>query len=253
MNYITGSSGFLGTNLRKKIDAIPIPHNAITTAQYKPFDYFYFLSTYGNMEHHTGSWDIMRANIMDLIYVIEHVKHIDFKSFVFISTSSVKLKRQTMYSRAKKAAEEIMLSYMERYNLPICVIRPYSITGKGEQEQHLIPTLIRSCKDGEQMNFVKEPTHDFIDVEDVVDGIINLSSNGARGIFELGIGESYTNEQVRLLVEKATGKKANVNIVRSLRDYDTDNWVSTNFRSRSFGWSPRLTLGDSIRNMVGDI
>jgi UDP-glucose 4-epimerase len=250
MNYITGGSGFLGTNLLKKVRATRVPHKSIITANYKPFDYFYYLSTYGNMEYHKGSWEMMRANVMDLIYVLEHTKHIDYRSFVFISTSSVKLKRQTVYSRAKKAAEEILLSYMERYDLPICIIRPYSITGRGEQEQHLIPTLIRSCREGELMNFVKEPTHDFINVEDVVDGIINLSENRARGIFELGTGTSYSNDQIRILVEKATGKKANVNIVRGLRDYDTDNWVSNNFRSRSFGWQPKKSISDSIKEML---
>lgn len=250
MNYVTGSSGFIGTNLLKKVDASPIPHNEITTKGFLPFDNFYYLSAYGNMEYQQDSWETMRANLLDLIYVIEHVKDLKFKSFVFTSTSSVALKRQTMYSRAKRAAEEVLLSYKEKYDLPICIVRPFSVIGRGEQEGHLIPTLIRSCREGELMNFVPNPVHDYIDVEDVVDGIINLSSHGAKGIFELGNGESYSNDQVRLLVEKATGKKANINLVKSLRDYDNEEWVSTNFRARGFGWSPQKTLSDSIKEML---
>lgn len=250
MNYITGASGFIGSNLLAKTHATIIPHDKILSTKLVKFDNFYYLSAYGNMSHHNDSQKIMQANILDLIYVIEHVKNFNFKSFVFISSSSVKLKRQTMYSRTKKAAEEILLSYMEKYDIPICIIRPFSITGKGEQEAHLIPTLIRSCKEDEPMNFVKDSTHDFIDVEDVVDGILNLSQNGARGIFELGTGKSYTNDQIRMLVEKVTQKKANINLVKSLRDYDTDNWESTNFRSRSWGWQPRKTITDSIKEMI---
>lgn len=249
-SYITGSSGFIGSHLLTKTHATAIPHEKILPTSYINFNYFYFLSAYGNMASHTDSQKMLIANVVDPAFTIEQIKNTKFKSFVFMSSSSVKLSTQTMYSRTKRATEEILLAYMERYNLPICIIRPFSVTGVGEQEDHLIPTLIRSCMTGKLMNFVPNASHDFIDVEDVVDGILNLSSNGAKGIFELGTGQSYTNDQIRILVEAATGKKANINVVNSLRDYDTDNWVSTNFRSRSFGWAPKKTISDSIKEMV---
>ena len=139
---------------------------------------------------------------------------------------------------------------MEKYHLPIAIIRPFSVTGVGEQKEHLIPTLIRSCYTGEQVNFVQEPVHDFIDVEDVVDVILNLSNNSARGIFELGSGKQYSNAQVLDIVERVTGKKANINFVPSLRPYDNENWASTNFKSRGWGWSPTKSLEQSIKEMV---
>jgi UDP-glucose 4-epimerase len=246
----TGTSGFLGTHLLQKVAVSPIPHKKIRKAKLDDFDIFYFLSSYGNMATHTEYEDILQANILDLIHIITQAVSHPFKSFVFISTSSVKLRTQTTYSRSKRAAEEILLSAMERFNKPICIIRPYSVTGHGEQQDHLIPTLIRSCMTGELINFVPGPKHDFIDVEDVVDGIINLSSHSARGIYELGTGKSYSNQEVLDIVEKATGKKANVNIVSTMRPYDTQEWVSTNFRSRSFGWYPKKTLEQSIVEMV---
>lgn len=250
MNYLTGL-GFLGSNLIKKAPStVAIPHEKILSTEYKPFDNFYFFSAFGNMAHHEGSTKIIRANVIDPAYTIEKVKKMKFNSFVFMSTSSVKLSHQTMYSRTKRATEEILLAYMEKYDLPICIIRPFSIIGVGEQEEHLIPKLIDSCYTGKLMNFVPEPTHDYIDVEDVVEGILNLSENKARGIFELGNGVSYSNQEVLDIVETVTGKEANVNIVKSLRDYDSENWVSTNFRSRGYGWMPKKTLTDTISEMV---
>lgn len=248
-SFLTGL-GFLGSHLHAKTKSTAIPHDKIFSTKFSDFDYFYFLSAYGNMSDHTDSQKIVRANVIDPAMVIEQIKDIPFKSFVFMSTSSVKLQQQTMYSRTKRAAEEILLSYMEKYDLPICIIRPFSITGVGEQTEHLIPTLINSCRTGKLMNFVPDATHDFIDVEDVVDGILNLSSHSARGIFELGTGTSYSNDQIRMLVEKETGQKANINLVNSLRDYDTENWVSTNFKSRGFGWAPKKSISQSIAEMV---
>jgi len=253
MDYVTGSSGFLGSHLLKALEGrevTTIPHAKIKTIKLKPFDNFFFLSAYGNMYSHKDDKKIIQANVSDLIKIVLQVDGKPFNSFVYISTSSVKLPKQTMYSRTKKASEEILLSFAEKYHKPFCIIRPYSITGVGEQIEHLIPTLIRSCFEGEQVNFVPHPVHDFLDVEDVVAGIVNLSSHHARGIFELGSGKKHTNRQVLEMVEKATGKKANINTVGQLRLYDTDNWVSSNFRARSYGWLPKKTLEQSIAEQV---
>jgi len=250
MNYILGAAGFIGSHLAKRIGHTPVPHTEIPDKNYKPFSSLFYLASYGNLNHQHGVPEIMKANVRDVLSTLEKVIDTDFHSFTYLSTSSVKLKRQTTYSRAKRAIEEILLAHLEHYNKPICIIRPFSVTGVGEQKEHLIPTLIRSCIEGELIDFVEAPTHDFIDVEDLVDGILNLSGNQARGIFELGTGKSYTNKEVREIVEKVTGKKANVRIVSAMRDYDTDQWVSNNFRARSWGWIPHKSLELSIAEMV---
>ena len=251
-NYVTGSGGFLGNHLLKKIEGKTklIPHKDIATTTLEPFKYFFFLSTYGNMVFHSEDQKILQANVLDITHTIQQaVKH-NFESFVFVSTSSVSLSHQTMYSRTKRAAEEILLSFKEKYGLPICIVRPFSITGVGEQSNHLIPTLIRSCYEGGVVNFVPKPTHDFIDVEDVVKGILSLSKNSAGGIFELGTGKRYPNQIVLEIVEAVTGKKVNINKVSHFRSYDNADWVSNNFKARGYGWLPEKTLEQSIKEMV---
>ncbi|HUV84821.1 MAG TPA: SDR family oxidoreductase, partial [Methanosarcinales archaeon] len=162
--YITGANGFVGSHLVKALNkkVICIPHSEIMKTKLEPFDSLYFLSTYGNMYSHTDEKKILQANVGDLIHLLLEAKSCGFKSFVYISTSSVELEVQTMYSRAKKAAEEILLAFIDKYDLPICIIRPFSITGVGEQKQHLIPTLINACFTGEIVNFVSGPQHDYI-------------------------------------------------------------------------------------------
>lgn len=254
---VTGASGFLGSHLTQRLEGYTaIPHQQISTSHYPDFKKFFFCSAYGNMTYHSEGDKILQANLLDLIHILRQIDvNKAFDSFVYLSSSSTRLKRQTMYSRTKRAAEEVLLSYKEKYNLPICIVRPFSVTGVGEQSQHLIPTLIRSCITGEPMDFVPRPVHDFIDVEDVVDGIINLSTHSAKGVFELGTGVSHTNQEVKELVEKVTGKKAKVNVVDSLREYDVHknsetDWVSSNFRARMYGWLARKSLETSIAEMV---
>lgn len=250
MNYGTGLSGFIGSYLSKKLDINAIPHELIQHTKLKPFDNFFFLSSYGNLASHNDEEQIFKANVEDLLYILRQIRNVKFDSFVYLSSSSVMLKTQTTYSRCKKASEGLLLAFMERHDLPVCIIRPFSVTGVGEQEEHLIPTLIRAAFSGEMVNFVPNATHDFIDVEDVVSGIVSLSNHSARGIFQLGFGKKYANKDVLEIVEETTGRKIKVNIVKSLRDYDNEDWWSTNYKARSYGWLPKKTLEQSIKEMV---
>ena len=256
IDYLTGGNGFVGKNLNKRLNATLIPHSKLSTIKLEDFSRFFYLASYGNLIEHDdgpdGTAKVVKANVTDLCHILDQVVRLKFKSFVFMSTSSVKLRVQTTYSRCKKAAEEILLAYREKYHVQIIIVRPTTIYGLHEQPQHLIPTILRSCFKGEKMNFVKEPVHDYIFVEDVVDGLINLSENQAGGIFELGTGIQTSNQEILDIIENLTGKKANINIVSSMRSYDSRNWVSQNFRARAWGWLPKVNLKEGLKLVVED-
>lgn len=245
-NYITGSSGFIGSRLKEKLSAEEtriVGHEYIAGFYAEPCRRFFFLSAYGNMSHQSDVGKMIKANIADVSYVVNQCKT---ESFVYLSSSSVNLPVLTPYARTKRAAEEML----QATDLPYCIIRPFSVTGVSEQKQHLIPKLIHSCMTGEQMDLVLEPTHDYVDVDDVTNGILALADRKAKGVFEFGSGICYSNGEVLNLVEEITGKKANVTIVKTLRDYDDPNWVCKDFTARHWGWKPVKTLSDSIKEMV---
>ena len=250
VEYITGGSGFIGSQLLNRLpeNTVKIPYNEIATRDYQDFDKFFFLSGYGNMAHHTSKEKILSANILDLGRVLQYILHFDlnFRSFVYASSSSVGLDVQTPYSRSKMASEQMILST----GLPICIVRPFSVTGVGEQKEHLIPKLIRSCLEGTPMDFVPNAVHDYVDVEDVVDGMLMLAEQRATGVFELGQGECVTNGTVLNMVQLACGKQANIHVVKNMRTYDSLDWYCTNYRARDYGWRPKKTLAQSISEMV---
>ncbi len=103
--------------------------------------------------------------------------------------------------------------------------------------------------EGTPMDLVPSATHDYVDVSDVVAGILMLSERRKVGVFELGSGVETSNGEVRSIVEKITGRKANVRIVDSMRSYDNEKWYC---EERAEGWFPKKSLEDSIREMVED-
>jgi len=249
-DYITGASGFIGSWLASQLNEVTaIPHHQIELflQRSKHCRHFYFLSTYGNMIHHADTADIIQANIQDLSLVIQKIliNKLNCESFVFLSTSSVLLPVQTPHSLTKRAAELILESVKGIKGIPICIVRPYSVTGIGEQREHLIPTLIRSCFEGEPVKLALWPTHDFVDVQDVVSRIRHLAGQQAVGTFEIGNGIAWTNEEVLGLVETACGRKANITPVTWARPYDTKDW-----RCKERVPGTMKTLEQSIAEMV---
>lgn len=237
-DYISGANGFIGSHLARRLpEAVKVPHDDVLGVS---GGRFFFLSSYGNMYGQDDVSQIVKSNVTDPIAV--QAKH---KSFIYASSSSVILKVQTPYSRCKRATEEVLLATGNA-----CIIRPYSVTGVGEQKSHLIPTLIRNCLTGDRFEMTPWPRHDYIDVEDVVEAMLNLAPH--TGVFDVGGMNSFSNMEVMEMVEQVTGKKANVQLVEKARPYDNVEWMCTSLSARQFGWHPQKKLRRSLEEMVDD-
>src|SRR3954469_4001838 len=126
MTYITGSHGFIGTHLLKRLgNAKRLSIGEVVHGKLHDDDNLFFLSTYGNMAHHHNHGTMIQANVADLLLVLNL-----FSAWLcYMSSSSVTLQVQTPYSRTKRAAEEILLALPESQS---CIVRPFSVTGIGE-------------------------------------------------------------------------------------------------------------------------
>jgi nucleoside-diphosphate-sugar epimerase len=246
---ITGSHGFLGSELKRYLKT---SNQKIIEGErngYLPpdIDYVIACQSYGNMYGQNDSEKIWFANVTALENILRESDRL--KKIIYCSSTSVSLSQQTQYSKAKNEGEILCAK-----NNKAIVIRPASITGVGEQKEHLIPKLIDSCINGTEMPFVGEPTHDFIDVKDVVLAITRLLSISTKqcDIFNVSSGKTTSNEEVLRMVEEYTGKKANIKRVESLRNYDTKNWVVDNSKLLQTGWNPIYPLQDSIKRMINE-
>lgn len=240
MNDLIFGVGFIGKYLYARLPKATILNLLNYTSL--PGDIYqrvFYLATYGNMAHHNDKWETINANVGKPFIFLRWNPDL----FIYMSSSSVTLPVQTAYSHSKRAGEEII----QASGVPACIIRPYSVTGVGEQKEHLIPALIRSCMEGGEMPFVPHATHDFIDVEDVVDAILFLADNKKTGIYEIGRGFPVANHEVLAVVQNACRKNAKIKVVDSLRSYDNQHWYCQNPIE---GWRPKKTLLTSVAEMV---
>ena len=258
-SIISGSHGFIAKHLINQLEqlkhkVVPIDRYLLANQERlmdffdkeKP-DYIFHLATYGNMSDHNERQAIFQANVINTWNMLIACQSVDYKAFINFSTSSVLLKHETMYSTTKLASEIIVNQFPKTVS-----IRPSTVIGVGEQSQHLIPTLIRSCLYGEEMPFIAEPSHDFIVVEDVISGVLKVIDSMDKNIRSINIssGKQYTNHQVKKIVELLTGKTANIKLVDDLRVYDTKDWKVDNSKLLSLEWQPLFTLEETITKMI---
>lgn len=244
---ITGSHGFLGSRLYDHLvsmekEVIRGERNGYLP---KDVDLVVACQSFGNMYNQTDPEEIWFANVTALENLLGESAR--YNKLIYCSSTSVLLKQQTDYSLAKAKGERLC-----ELNPKAIAIRPSSITGVGEQKEHLIPKLIDSCLNGTEIPFVGEPTHDFINVMDVISaiGLLNLINKSTTNAFNVSSGITTSNEEVLRLVEEITGNKANIKRVGALRSYDTKDWKVDNSDMRELGWTPQILLEDSIKQMV---
>lgn len=264
---ISGSHGFLGKYLesfleQKHIEVLRIPRDKFENPMLlhnffalNPVDYIFHLAAYGNMHSQKNDDQTFFANLWGTYNMLRGSQQIPYKAFINISTSSVLLDHETMYSATKAGAERLCKAFVDTYNKPIVTLRPATIIGKGEQEEHLIPTLIRSGRKNKTMPFVPLASHDFIDVRDVIEAIWLCANN--IGIVKgqsinVGTNIATTNQRVKHIVESVLGKEIQTRKVKSLRSYDQLEWKVDNKELIALGWRPKHSLEETIKWMIED-
>lgn len=221
---VTGSSGFIGQHLIKALEGekLLLLKHPIDLKQVKEFspDIIYNLQAYGNMSNQKDEQATVLANIMGAFDLLKATRDIPYKKFVQVSTSSVLLNHQTMYSATKLGAEALCKAYIDEYNKPIVVARPYSIYGEGEVEFRFIPTVIKALIYKEMIDLDTQATHDWVYVGDFIKALVDLTP----GFYNLGTGVSYNNLEIVRELELISGRKLSYN-EKKLRSFDTKDWV----------------------------
>mgnify|MGYP001470792089 CR=1 FL=1 len=258
---ITGASGFIGGYLaayfsQKKYNVLPYSKQKLyemNESDFTDVDYIIHCAAYGNYSDQDNELETIDANFQLLYNLLTLTQPIKYKAFINFSSSSVLLPYDTFYSATKAAGERILTAYVNKYNKPALSIRPYTVTGPGEQQRHLIPTLINSCMTGVMMDFASEPVHDYIHVNDIcesVDTAMLYASQLKGKAIDVGTGVMTSNDQVKSLVEKYTQKKAVIRRVDSVRLYDNYEWRCKYSELSKYGWKPKYTVEEAIKEMV---
>ncbi len=203
-----------------------------------------------------GTWNLLRA-----------CAEVDYKVFVNTGSSSeygfkqhamreTDLLEPNSYYAVAKSAQTLVCGHMARADRrPINTFRLFSVYGPYEAPGRLIPTVIKRCLRGQDLEMVSPDTaRDFIYVEDVVEAYLQVGQLSLQcgEVFNIGTGVQSTVRDVVRLAMQSSGASAQVKWgSMPARVWDAETWLADCSKVRRIlKWSARTSLATGIQKTV---
>ncbi|WP_194892313.1 NAD-dependent epimerase/dehydratase family protein [Catenulispora pinisilvae] len=163
------------------------------------------------------------------------------------------------YGASKLAAEHLLQAYVQTYGIDASIGRAFVVYGPGEDPKRAgaeVGQFLRWHLNNVPIQVVGDPSakiRDFVDVADVVAGLIAVARAGEAGsVYNLGSGTATSLEQLIRVIEKVTGRRAEVEV----DDTDlTDSYslVADITRLRGLGYQPRTALEAGVAAVAREL
>tara|TARA_B100000795_G_C22780858_1_gene432200 strand:- start:596 stop:1447 length:852 start_codon:yes stop_codon:yes gene_type:complete len=267
---ITGSTGFLGSVLKKKIInsrkyRLKIFEGNITNKlelrewfKKNKFDYFIHLAavvptnkvkknpSIAKIINITGTKNIIREinkskTIKWLFYSsTSHVYKFNNKK---IKETSIK-KPFSIYGKTKLKAEMCIKKNINN-KTKFCIGRIFSLEGKQKDKNYFIPGLVKKIKEKKIINLDGSLFRDFIHVEDVADVIIKLLKNETKGEYNIASGEKTEFTEIIKIFKKVSKKKLFFNDIKSLNSMS--GYADISKINKKINWTPKIKIKHIIK------
>jgi dTDP-glucose 4,6-dehydratase len=190
--------------------------------------------------------------------------------FVHISTSEVygtaayepmdeqhPLNPCTPYASAKAGADRLVYSYVQSYDLPAVIVRPFNNYGPGQHLEKLVPRLVTSMLLGEPLSVhgTGDARRDWIHVGDTVRGVkavLDAPLDRVRGqAVNLGTGRATSVLEVANMVAAAdsTGRAEIAFMEDRLGQVET-HIAGTSHALEIAGFEAKLTLEEGLEQTI---
>lgn len=227
----------------------------------------YHLATHGAYSSQDNAQKILMTNVLGTWHLLNACRDIDYKLFVNTGSSSeygfkskpmkeTDLLEPNSYYAVAKSAQTLLCQHVARsQKRPIVTFRLFSVYGYYEEPSRLIPTLIRRCLTGKDLEMVSPKTaRDFIFVDDVVDAYLKIAPlSRLRGeAVNIGTGKQTKLKEVVDTTLDLTRAKVKVNWGgMKARIWDSNIWIADTKEYRKIlGWKPKVSLKEGLAKTI---
>lgn len=274
---VSGSSGFVGKNLvsllldlghevfeldiSKGIDIL----NWDQLRKVNKFDVFVHLAAKSFVPHsYDQPRDFYNVNINGVINGLELCRLYNAK-FVFTSsyvygnpqylpiTENHPLDGFNPYAETKIIGENICANYYKYFKVRSIILRPFNIYGHNQNENFLIPSILKQAKTGRIDLLDSRPKRDYIHIKDVVDAFKLAIENTTVEFdqFNIGFGKCYSVGEIVNIVNNIYKNKLDINYSDSKRKNEVLNTVADIRKIHSIlKWSPKIKIETGLKQMI---
>ncbi|MHC4083919.1 MAG: SDR family NAD(P)-dependent oxidoreductase [Planctomycetota bacterium] len=215
--------------------------------------------------------DYVRVNVQGTVNVLQACCDEGTARMVHTSTSEAygtaqytpidekhPLQGQSPYSASKIAADKIVQSYYQSFDLPVVTVRPFNTFGPRQSARALIPTVVSQALTRDKVSLGSlEPVRDLTFAKDTAEGLITVGlCDGALGqVVNLGTGSGNSIETIVKEILKMLGK-GNMPIEQDLSRVRPSKsevmcLISDNTIAREMcGWQPKYSLQEGLSKTI---
>ena len=203
------------------------------------------------------------ANTLDVIRILDALrKRQPTCKYIHISSAAVygnplslpisedsMVKPISPYGFHKMMSEVLCKEYHQLYDIPIIVIRPFSLFGKGLHKQLLWDVCNKIKEDDIVTLFgTGEETRDFLHISDFVllVEILMKKSNFRCNIYNAASGIEVSIRKVASIFESVMGESKKINFNGVTKPGDPLNWRADITKIQKLEFKPMARLSDSI-------
>jgi len=208
-----------------------------------------------------------RVNVQGTINILECAKKYETGHVIFASSSSVygkdiespfkesekKLIPISIYASTKIAGELICRNYSETYGLNITCLRFFTAYGPRQRPEMAIHKFTEKMYNNEPIDVFGEGKleRDFTYIDDIVSGIMkSLEKVFEFEIFNLGRGEKVDLNHVINLLEKYSGKKADIRYKPVPKGDVPLTFADISKARKNLGYNPSTDIENGIEEFI---
>ena len=164
-----------------------------------------------------------------------------------LATVDTGLKGSSYYSATKASADLLVQAAGRTYGIPYLITRTCNNFGIRQHKEKFLPVLINYIKRNKPVGIYGdgENIREWIYVEDNVKAIYGLLVNDFVGIYNIGSGERYSNNEIVNLVEEILGKEIKKEYIKDRKGHDRKYALDSSN-------TPFITVTKSLKEYLKD-
>lgn len=213
----------------------------------------------------------VETNVKGTLNICQAAKENGISRLIHTSTSEVygtaqyvpidekhPLQAQSPYSATKIAADAIVTSFYNSFDLPITIARPFNTYGPRQSARAIIPTIITQIASGKKEIKLGDtsPTRDFSYVEDCCRGFIMLAESEKTIGETINIGsnsEISIADVLKLIKELMSSDVIFINDEQRQRPKKSEVfrlWCDNKKINELVGYKPQVNIQDGIKQTI---
>lgn len=165
------------------------------------------------------------------------------------------------YGLAKLQEEQIALKYSKEQKLPVTVVRIFNPIGPGMSKRFFASRLVEQVKEfkDKKTKIIEvnrlDSKRDYFSVKDIAEVIdILIEHKPKHFIYNIGSGTSTSCSELMNFIFSASKLSSKPNVIETSDKEEplVAIQADTTLLKEEFGWQPKYTLEDTVRDIVND-